>query len=99
MVFAVRKAVWMAWSEGERAAARQAALQAIADTGALAREDAAVRQLSANGVAVVRITAAGHEAFRAAVQSVSARWREAVGSDVVALAEQAVAAATRPAAK
>jgi TRAP-type C4-dicarboxylate transport system substrate-binding protein len=98
MVFAVRKPVWTAWSEGEQAAARQTASQAIAEAGALAREDAAVRQLAANGVSVVRITAAGHEAFRAAVESVSARWREAIGGGVVVLAERAVAA-TRPAQK
>jgi Holliday junction resolvase len=58
-----------------------------------------VRQLTSNGVAVVRITAAGHDAFRAAVQSVSVRWREAIGSDVVALAEQAIAASRPPVGK
>lgn len=89
MVFAVRKTLWTAWSEAERETARRTAQQAIAEVGALAREDAAIRQLARNGVAVVRITAAGHEAFREAARNVHARWRETIGEDVVALAEAA----------
>ena len=91
MVFAVRKALWDAWSETERETARRTAQQAIAETGALAREEAAVRQLAQNGMAIVRITAAGHDAFRAAVKDVNARWREAIGSDISTLADQALA--------
>lgn len=91
MVFAVRTALWDGWSEPEREAVRRAARQAIAETGALAREEAAVRRLAQNGMAVVRITAAGHDAFRAAVKDVVARWREAIGGDVVGLAERALA--------
>ncbi len=79
MVFAVRKSLWDGWSEPQREAVRRAALLAIAETGALAREEAALRRLGQNGMAVVRITAAGHDAFRAAVADVSARWRGAIG--------------------
>ena len=92
MVFAVRKPVWQAWSDGQREAVRRASHQAIGETGALARERAALLQLAQRGVAVVRITPAGHEAFRAAVNDVSARWREAIGADVVDLAEKALPA-------
>ena len=99
MVFAVRKAVWTAWSEAERIAALKAAERAIAAAMALSREDAAVRQIGAHGVAVVRITPAGHDAFRAAARNVIARWREAVGGDVVALAESALRAQPLPAGK
>ena len=99
MVFAVRKTLWSAWSEADRAAARTAAERAITATAPLLREDAAVRQLAAHGVAVVRITPAGHDAFRATVRNVEARWREAIGSDVVALAESALGARPPPAGK
>lgn len=88
MVFAVRRPLWDQWSESRRDAVRRAARQAVDETGAMAREDAAVRELARNGMAVVRITPAGHAAFRAAVSEVSARWREAIGADVVSLAEQ-----------
>lgn len=91
MVFAVRKPLWDGWSEPQREAVRRAARQAIDETGALAREDAAVLRLAQNGIAVVRITAAGHDAFRAAVTAVHARWREAIGADIVALADKALA--------
>jgi TRAP-type C4-dicarboxylate transport system substrate-binding protein len=91
MVFAVRKSLWDGWSEPEREAVRLAASKAIAQTGALAREEAAVRRLAQDGMAVVRITAAGHEAFRAAVKDITMRWREAIGADIVAIAERALA--------
>jgi hypothetical protein len=44
----------------------------------------------------VRTTAAGHAAFRSATRAVDARWREAIGADVAALAEQALGTATVP---
>jgi TRAP-type transport system periplasmic protein len=91
MIFAVRKALWDGWNESQRQTVRRAAQQAIAETGALAREEDAMRRLAQNGMAVVRITAAGHDAFRAAVQEVSTRWREAFGSDVASLADKALA--------
>ena len=91
MLFAVRKPVWDAWTEAQREQVRAAAEAAIGDSDALARDAAAVAQLQRNGVSVVRITPAGHAAFRAAAANVDARWREAVGADVVALAERIVA--------
>ena len=99
MVFAVRKSLWDGWSEPQREAVRRAALLAIAETGALAREEAAVRRLGQNGMAVVRITAAGHDAFRAAVADVGARWRGAIGDDVVGIAERALAEMPAPPSK
>lgn len=93
MVFAVRKALWASWDEAQREAARRTARQAIAETAAIAREEAAVKELAQNGIAVIRITPAGHAVFRAAVKDVSARWREAIGGEIVALAERVVAGA------
>jgi TRAP-type C4-dicarboxylate transport system substrate-binding protein len=91
MLFAVRRPVWDAWSEHDRVAVRCAALRAIGETDALAREANAVRDLAKAGVSVVRITPAGHRAFRAAVADVERRWRATIGEDVVGLAERALA--------
>jgi TRAP-type C4-dicarboxylate transport system substrate-binding protein len=96
MVFAVRKPLWDDLSPSQQDALRRTAAQAIAETDARARQEAAVRRLSQNGIAVVRITAAGHEAFRAAVGDLRTRWRGAIGDDVVTLAERAVAQRPAP---
>ena len=91
MVFVVRKALWDVWTEPEREAVRHAAQVAIVETAAMAQEEAAVNRLGQNGMRVVRITAAGHDAFRAAVRDVSVRWRVAIGRDIADLADQALA--------
>ena len=93
MVFAIRKPLWESLSEPQREIVRRSAQQAIGETGASSRQQAATRRLAENGMAIVRITAAGHEAFRAEVAGVYARWRDAIGTDIVELAEKALAAA------
>ena len=92
MVFAVRNELWQRWPDATRATVRAAAGEAIRAAAALAREEAALKQLAQSGIAVVRTTAAGHAAFRAATRTADARWREAIGADIVALAEQALGA-------
>jgi TRAP-type C4-dicarboxylate transport system substrate-binding protein len=96
MVFAVRKPLWSSLSPDQQQQLRRSAAQAIAETGARARQEAAVRTLSQNGIGVVRVTAAGHEAFRAATGDMRARWRGAIGEDVVTLAERALSARPAP---
>ena len=91
MVFAVRKPLWDTLSPAQHAMLRKTAVQAIADSDSAGRREAALRKLSQNGIAVVRITAAGHEAFRSAAADMRARWRGAIGDDVVSIAEEAVA--------
>ncbi len=93
MLFAVHKPLWTSWDETQRETARRTARQAIAETAALAREEAAVNALARNGISVLRLTPAGHAVFRAAAKDVVARWREAIGADVVTLAERALAEA------
>jgi TRAP-type C4-dicarboxylate transport system substrate-binding protein len=93
MVFAVRKPVWEGWTAAQREAAIASAAAAIGDADAPARETRAIGDLARSGVVVLRVTAAGHEAFRAAVRDVDARWREVVGRDVVEIAERAISAA------
>ncbi|HEX4883807.1 MAG TPA: TRAP transporter substrate-binding protein DctP [Casimicrobiaceae bacterium] len=92
MAFAVRTPVWSAWTRAQRDRAAAAASRAIADTDAMAREQAARGELAAQGATVLRLTAAGQQAFRAAARDADRRWRDVVGADVVEAAERALAA-------
>jgi TRAP-type C4-dicarboxylate transport system substrate-binding protein len=91
MVFVVRKPVWQALTDVQRDAVRRHAGAAVAQAQALVRQREALHTLARNGVSVVRITPAGHDAFRAAAQPVIARWREAVGAELATMAERVVA--------
>ena len=93
MVFAVRGATWEAWSDEQRAAVRAAALEAAREAAAPAREDAALVELTAQGITIVKPTPAQRAAFRAAVQPVWAKWTAVVGADAARAAEATVAAA------
>jgi TRAP-type C4-dicarboxylate transport system substrate-binding protein len=96
MVFAVRRTVWDAWSAEQRAAAQAAAQEAARDAGALAREDAALSELTKQGATIVRLAPAQRAAFRAAVAPVWAKWTQPIGPDLVSAAEAAVARASAP---
>jgi hypothetical protein len=66
MVFAVRRATWDAWNDGQRTVVRSAANEAAKEAAALAREEAALAELTKQGVTIVRSSAAQRVAFRAA---------------------------------
>jgi TRAP-type C4-dicarboxylate transport system substrate-binding protein len=91
MVFAIRRAVWDGWSAAQRAAAQAAAAEAARDAGALAREDAALADLTKQGVTLVRLAPAQRAAFREAVAPVWSKWTGPIGADLVRAAEAAVA--------
>lgn len=91
MLFAVRRPVWDAWSDAQRASAVATARAVARDIGAAAREEAAERELVANGMGETRMTRAGAEAFAAAAVNVRAARGEAVGADLVAAAVRVVA--------
>lgn len=93
MVFAVRKAVWDSWTEDRRALVRGAAERAAQEALAPAREDAALAQLTKDGVTIVRLSPSQRAAFRDAAQPAIAAWGTAVGADLVAIARTAVAGA------
>ena len=79
MVFAVRNEVWQRWPEATRATVRAAAGEAAREAAALAREEAALKQLAQSGVAVVRTTAGRSRGVPGARRAlVDARWREAM---------------------
>lgn len=89
MMFAVRQSVWSRWTDAQRAAARAAAAAAITEAGARAREDAAFAELGKQGVDVVRPTATQRAVWRAAVDTVWAKWTGPIGADLVAAAQAA----------
>lgn len=91
MVFAVRRPVWNAWSEAQRRNALDAARAISASAKPSAAEEAAEAALVRQGMGDARLTRAGHAAFAAASSSVRASRAQAIGADLVALAERAVA--------
>ena len=93
MVFAVRKVAWDAWPEDRRVLVRHAAEQAAREANALAREEAALAQLTKEGVTIVRLSATQRAALRDAAQPAIAAWTNAVGAELVGAARAAVAGA------
>jgi TRAP-type C4-dicarboxylate transport system substrate-binding protein len=92
MLFAVRRPVWDAWTDAQRRTALDTARQVAGSVNAAAREDAAERELVAQGMGESKLTRAGHEAFAAAAASVRTLRVPAVGADLVATAERVVQA-------
>lgn len=94
MVFAVRRASWDGWNDAQRTMVRSTASEAAREAAALAREEAAMAELTKQGVTIVRLTAAQRAAFRAAVQPVWDKWTGPIGVDLVRAAENAVTGGT-----
>ena len=95
MVFAVRKAAWDSWPEDRRLLVRRAAEQAAREANALAREEAALEQLTKEGLTIVRLSATQRATLREAAQPAIAAWTNAVGAELVSAARAAVAGAGR----
>jgi TRAP-type C4-dicarboxylate transport system substrate-binding protein len=93
MVFAVRKAAWDAWPEERRLRVRAVAERIAREADALPREEAALAQLTKEGVTIVRLSSAQRSAMRDAAQPAIAKWEATVGADVVEVARSAVARA------
>ena len=75
------------------AAAQQAAKEEIARAraGISADDDKLLKEIEANGVAVVRLSDAERDAFRTATAGVYKEWAEKVGADLVKQAEEDIA--------
>ena len=95
MVFAVHKAAWDTWPEDRRMLVRSAAEQAAREANALAREEAALAQLTKEGVTIVRLSATQRAVLREAAQPAIAAWTNAVGAELVSAARAAVAGASK----
>ena len=96
LIFVVNKDVWASWSPADREAVRQAAIQAgrenvdKARKGITAADPTLLKQIEANGVAIVTPTADERAAFVAATRPVYDKWAKAIGSDLVKKAEAAI---------
>lgn len=97
LIFVVSRQVWETWSAEDQQAVRAAAVQAASEEVALARkgisggDDEMLKVIEANGVSVVRLTAAEKQVFQKATRPVFDKWVKMVGAPLVAKAEAAVA--------
>jgi len=97
LIFVANKEVWASWSPADREAVRQAAIQAgkenieKARKGITAADPSLLKQIEANGVAVVTPTAEERNAFVAATRPVYEKWAKTIGADLVKKAEGAIA--------
>jgi len=95
MVFAVRKAAWDSWTDVQRALVRSAAERAAREANAQSAEDAALAQLTKDGVTIVRLAPSQRAAFLDAAQPAIAAWENAVGADLVGAGRTAAAGAAK----
>ncbi len=97
LIFVANKEIWASWSPADREAVRQAAIQAgkenieKARKGITAADPALLKQIEANGVAVVTPTTEERNAFVAATRPVYEKWSKTIGADLVKKAEGAIA--------
>ena len=98
LIFVVNKEVWNSWTPADQAIVRQAAIDAgkeeivIARKGLVEAEQPLLKDISALGVTVTKLSPAEREAFVKATRPVYAKWKPTIGNDLVAKAEQAIAA-------
>jgi tripartite ATP-independent transporter DctP family solute receptor len=98
LIFVVNKEIWASWTPADQAIVRQAAIDAGKQNIVLARkglvEDGKplLKDIAAMGVTVTQLTPAEREVFVKAMRPVYNKWKPTVGNDLVAKAEQAIAA-------
>lgn len=98
LIFVVNRDVWESWTPADRDIVRQAAVDAgkqqidVARKGLAEADPAVLKDIAANGVSVVKLSAAEREAFVKATHPVYEKWKKTVGEALVAKAEAAVAA-------
>ncbi|RJF84786.1 DctP family TRAP transporter solute-binding subunit [Azospirillum cavernae] len=98
LIFVVNKEVWASWSKEDQDAVRAAAVQAATEEIALSRkgisagDDSLLKEIAAQGVDVVQLTADQQKAFQKATQAVYDKWAKQIGADLVKAAESSIAA-------
>ena len=98
LIFVVNKEVWNSWSKEDQEAVRAAALQAgqegiaLARKGITAGDDSLIKDIKAQGVEVVQLTADQQKAFQKATRPVFDKWVQTVGPALVKQAEESIAA-------
>jgi len=102
LIFVVNPQVWAGWSAQDRQIVRQAAQQAARENiervrrGVVGNDAGQWRQLEGVGVTVTQLTPAQRAAFVQATRPVYDKWRKTIGGELVAMAEQAIAARKEP---
>ena len=98
LVFVVNKDVWNSWTPADRELVRQAAVEAGVEQNAIARKGLVepgqplLKEIEGLGVTVTRLSPAEREAFVKATRPVYDKWKQQVGTDLVNMAEKAIAA-------
>lgn len=98
LIFVVNKDVWKSWTPADQAIVRQAAIDAGKEETAIARKGLVeadhplLKAIGGHGVTVTQLTPAEREAFVKATRPVYDKWKSLVGTDLVNMAEKAIAA-------
>ena len=98
LIYVVNKDIWNSWTPADREIVRQAAIEAgkeeiaIARKGVIEADKPLLKQIEGLGVTVTQPTPAEREAFVKATRPVYDKWKSQVGTDLVNMAEKAIAA-------
>ena len=98
LIFVVNKDVWASWTPADREIVKQAAIDAGKEEIALARKGVVeadkplLKDISALGVTVTQLSAQERTAFVNATRPVYDKWKVQIGTDLVTMAEKAIAA-------
>lgn len=98
LIFVVNKDVWNSWTPEDREIVRQAAIDAGREEIAIARKGLVeegkplVKELEALGVTVTDLNAEQRKAFAEATRSIYDKWKPQIGTNLVEMAEKAIAA-------
>ena len=98
LIFVVNKEIWNSWTPADQAIVRKAAEEAGANEIAIARkglveaDKPVLKDIAGMGVTVTSLTPAEREEFVKATRPVYDKWKNTVGTDLVAAAEKAIAA-------
>ncbi len=97
LIFAVNEQVWSGFTPEDQAIVAQAALDAgahgveVARAGLAGGDRSLIEKIEGFGVNVIQLTDEERQAFVAATRPVYDAWRDRIGADLVALAEESVA--------
>lgn len=98
LVFVVNKEVWNSWTPEDREHVRQAALEAGREEIVIARKGLAepgqplLKEIAAMGVTITELSPAEREAFVKVTKPIYDKWKPLVGTNLVKMAEKAIAA-------
>ena len=98
LIYVVNKDVWASWTPTDQAIVKQAALDAAKEQIAISRKGMSeadkplVKELTAQGVTVTDLSPAQRKVFADATKSVYTKWKPQIGTNLVDMAEKAIAA-------